>query len=311
MKTKFLFVSIVFSMFGLFSCGQQVKEDYTDTLTSGETTIAFDDSYSFLFETIIRVFENLNPEAKIQTMIKNENEAINCLLKDSCKVIVLNRDLTKKEYKTFEANNLFPKSVKFAYDAVALIVHPENPDSIMDVEDLKSILTGKITKWNELGPYDNSEILVVFDKPNSANFNYMKDSLLKGESLQKNCFGMNSNKEVIEYIKNNKKAIGIISAGWITDDYSNLAKAFLNSVKVVGVGHKSSGKYYKPYQYYIKENDYPFIRSLYLINRQTRMGLGTGFVNYVCKQDKGQLIITKSGLVPVYLYIRDVKANVE
>jgi len=139
----------------------------------------------------------------------------------------------------------------------------------------------------------------------------MKDTLLMGAQLQKNCFGVNSNKEVIDYVTKNKNAIGIISSGWITDDYSNAAKAFLKSIKVMGVGDKSSGKYYKPYQAYIAEGNYPFTRSVYLINRQTRMGLGTGFVNFVCKADKGQLIITKAGLVPVYLHVRDVKANVE
>ena len=172
-------------------------------------------------------------------------------------------------------------------------------------------MTGKITKWDEIGGNSKNEVVVVFDKPNSANFRYMKDTLLKGQSLQKNCFGVNSNQEVIEYVRKNKHAIGIISAGWITDDYSNAARAFLKSVKVIGVGHKSSGNYYKPYQYYIAENNYPFIRSVYLVNRQTRMGLGTGFVNFICKADKGQLIITKAGLVPVYLFIRDIKANVE
>jgi hypothetical protein len=41
------------------------------------------------------------------------------------------------------------------------------------------------------------------------------------------------------------------------------------------------------------------------------MGLGTGFVNFICRADKGQQIVNKSGLVPVYAYIREINANVE
>lgn len=307
MRIKFIILSIVLFV----ACNRGPSNEPTDTLTSGETKIGMDDSYTFLFETLTRVFEDQNPEANIVTLVKNESDAIQALLNDSCKVIVLNRELTKNELKIFENKNIFPKSIKFAYDAVALIIHPENPDSTIDVEDLKSLLTGKITKWNELGKNGDKDVVVVFDKPNSANFRYMKDTLLGGKELQKNCFGVNSNKEVIDYVKKNKNAIGIISAGWITDDYSNLAKVFLNSVKVMGVGHKSSGLYYKPYQYYIHDGSYPFVRSVYLVNRQTRMGLGTGFVNFICKADRGQQIVTKSGLVPVYAYIREIKANVE
>jgi phosphate transport system substrate-binding protein len=303
------FLAIIILLFG--SCQDGKDNEPTDTIRSGKTTICIDDSYTYLFETLIRVFENENPDAHVTASVKNESDAITALLNDSCKVIVLNRELTKKELKVFESKNIFPITNRFAYDAVALIIHPENPDSTIDVEDLKKVLTGEITKWNQLGKQSDKDIVVVFDKPNSANYRYMKDSLLKGKALQKNCFGVNSNKEVIEYITKNKQAIGILSAGWITDDYSNAAKAFLKSVKVMGVGHKSSGNYFKPYQFYIADKSYPFVRSVYLINRQTRPGLGTGFVNFICRGDGGQLVLTKAGLVPNYLYIRDINANVE
>ena len=36
-----------------------------------------------------------------------------------------------------------------------------------------------------------------------------------------------------------------------------------------------------------------------MINRQTRVGLGMGFVTFVAGE-KGQLIILKSGLVPAF-----------
>lgn len=305
-------LSIIISLsFFLTSCNNRVSDEPTDTLTKGETTVAIDESYTFLFETFTRVFEDTNPEAKINILVQNEKDAIKSLLDDSCKVIVSNRELSKNEIDLFNSKNIYPKTVMFAYDAVAVISNPENPDSILDIEDFKKILTGKITKWSEIGKNSDKEILVIFDNPNSANFHYIKDSLLGGAELQKNCFGVNSNKDVIEYVAKNKNAIGIISAGWITDDYSNIAKAFLGKVKVMGIGHKSSGLYYKPYQYYIADNSYPFIRRVFLINRQTRMGLGTGFVNFICNIDKGQLILTKAGLVPVYLKVRDIKANVE
>lgn len=308
MKTLFF---LIFAIPIFTSCNNKVNDESADTLTAGNTTIAIDESYTFLFETLKRVFEDTNPEAQINILVQNEKDALQSLINDSCKVIVSNRELTKNELLVLKNKNIYPKTTLFAYDAVALITNPENPDSILDIEDFKKILSGKITKWNDIGKNGNKEIIVIFDNPNSANFHYIQDTLLEGQTLQKNCYGVNSNKEVIDYVSKNKNAIGIVSAGWITDDYSNIAKAFLKKVKVIAVGHKSSGLYYKPYQYYIADNSYPFVRRVFLINRQTRMGLGTGFVNFICNIDKGQLILTKAGLVPVYLKVRDVKANVE
>ena len=96
MKTQIKFLALV-TVFMAFSCGGPTKYEPEDTIDSGTTTIAMDDSYTFLFETLRRVFQDQNPEANINTLVKNESDAIQALLDDSCKVIVLNRELTKSE----------------------------------------------------------------------------------------------------------------------------------------------------------------------------------------------------------------------
>ena len=67
-----------------------------------------------------------------------------------------------------------------------------------------------------------------------------------------------------------------------------------------------TGNYYKPYQGYIADGTYPFIREVYIINRETFTGLGTGFVNFVAGE-KGQRILLKTGLVPATMPIRLVQ----
>jgi phosphate transport system substrate-binding protein len=43
---------------------------------------------------------------------------------------------------------------------------------------------------------------------------------------------------------------------------------------------------------------YPLRREVKIILKESYLGLGTGFVNYVCG-DMGQLIVLKSGLIPL------------
>jgi phosphate transport system substrate-binding protein len=77
---------------------------------------------------------------------------------------------------------------------------------------------------------------------------------------------------------------------------------------MVGISRDSDSEAFKPYQAYIKTKEYAFTRSVYMINRQTRAGLGMGFVSFVAG-DKGQLIILKSGLIPSIAPVRLVEVN--
>lgn len=296
----------------LAACNRaDAPKEQTDTATSGKVNIVSDESYTLIFKTLEYTFESIYTNADVTMKYKPEADALADLMADSCKVAVLNRDLSENEKKIFQHNNIYPKSIKIAEDAVALIVNPENTDSLLTVGQITNILSGKDTSWSAINPTNKGgTIKVVFDNKGSANARYMKDSLLKGGQFQKNVFAVNSNAQVIDYVRNNRSAIGVVSVNWISDRDDTLSQRFLHQVKVVGVSKGESGDeekmYYKPYQAYIKSREYPFVRSVYLINRQTRAGLGTGFVSFVAGE-KGQRMILKSGLIPATMPVRVVQ----
>jgi phosphate transport system substrate-binding protein len=289
--------------------GNRVADEATDTPVSGNVNIVVDESFKQLFDTQIYTFQSLNKEAFIHVKYLPENEALKLLIQDSCKVVVMCRDLTGVERKNFEAANLYPISTKIAEDAIAILVNPENTDSTLTVENLKSILLGTDSTWKQLNSKsDLGKIDIVFDNAGSANARYMEDTLLQGKHFAKNAFAVKSNPEVIEYVSKNKNAIGILSVNWISDSDDTLTQNFLQKVKVLAISKAPAAEAFKPYQAYIKTKDYPFTRSVYMINRQTRPGLGTGFVNFVAGQ-KGQLMILKAGLIPSIAPVRMVEIN--
>ena len=79
-------------------------------------------------------------------------------------------------------------------------------------------------------------------------------------------------------------------------------------MKVVAISKDSIKNAVKPYQAYIKTKEYPFTRNVYMVSRQTRAGLGMGFVSFVAGE-KGQLMILKAGIVPAIPPTRLVKIN--
>jgi phosphate transport system substrate-binding protein len=293
-----------FSLLTFVSCNNNpVGADYTDTPTSGKVNISVDESYALLFDTQIYTFESLYPNAKVNAKFKPEQEAINDLLKDSSKVAVLSRELTKNELATFKAANIYPVTTKIAEDAVAFVVNNNNLDTALSLKQIKEFLTGKDTAW----PQNKSQrINIVFDNPNSANYRYLKE-LVNNVEFGKNTFAVKSNPEVINYVSSHENSLGVISVNWISDRDDTLSQAFLKKVKVVGLTDEEFPneltKFRKPHQAYIANKLYPLCRSVYMINRQTRAGLGTGFVSFVAGE-KGQRMMKLAGLVPATMQVR-------
>lgn len=293
----------------LFNSCSPGKPEPTDTPTSGEVNIVVDESFQQLFDTQIYTFESLYQNAKIHAMYLPEDEAIKRLINDSCKVVVMCRDLTKNERKAFEQANIFPISTKIAEDAIAFVVNNENKDTTMTVEKMKSILLGNDSLWKQIN--DQSllgKINVVFDNNGSANTSYIKDTLLLGKPFSKNAFAVKSNPEVIAYVSTHKNAIGVLSVNWISDSDDTLTVGFLKKIKVLSLAKNGTSVAVKPYQAYIKTKEYPLTRSVYMINRQTRAGLGMGFVSFVAGE-KGQIMILKAGLIPAIAPVRLIEIN--
>jgi phosphate transport system substrate-binding protein len=309
---KYSFFVFIFLLTVIYSCStSETTDEPTDTPTSGEVNIVVDESFQKLFDTQIYTFESIYKNAQIHVNYLPENEALARMLNDSCKVVVMCRDLTAAERKTFESKNLFPISTKIAEDAIVLLVNPENTDTTLTVEKVKSILSGGDSLWNQLNKQSKlGEINVVFDNAGSANARYMQDTLLQGKPFSKNVFAVKSNPEVIEYVSKNKNALGVLSVNWISDMDDSATTNILKKVKVVAIAKDEHSEAVKPYQAYIKTKDYAFTRSVYMINRQTRAGLGMGFVSFVAG-DKGQLMILKAGLIPAIAPVRLVEITTD
>lgn len=309
---KLILGSAVATVVLLMACsGGASKPEPTDTPTSGDVNVVVDESFQKLFDNQIYTFESIYKNAHIHVNYLPENEALTQMINDSCKVVVMCRDITAIERKSFEAKNLFPISTKIAEDAIVLLVNPENNDTILTVEQVKSILLGKDSLWSQISKASGLDgIKVVFDNAGSANARYMKDTLLQGKDFASNVFAVKSNPEVIEYVSTHKNAIGILSVNWISDIDDSVTTNILKKVKVVAISKDADSEPFKAYQAYIKTKEYPFTRSVYMINRQTRSGLGMGFVSFVAG-DKGQLMILKAGLIPAIAPVRLVQVNVE
>lgn len=313
MKYNKLIVSgIIISIGALFSCGYSspAGSKKVDTPTTGEIHISADISYKPTIDQEIQIFEETYPEATIFVHYKPENELYKDLEVDSIRLIIGGREMNEAEVNYFKQREIPVKTTHVAIDGVAFVVNKENPAINISYNTLKSFFEGKINLWSELNPLGKKDsIRMVFDYPGGSNVRYLSEKFLNKQPLPSNCFGVNGNDEVLEYIQSHPNAIGVISVNYISDNSIENQQSFLDKVNVVNVSHElNDSSFYGPYQAYIKNTSYPLRRNVYIISKEIRSGLGTGFTAFVAG-DKGQRIIMRAGLVPAVAPVRVVNLN--
>jgi phosphate transport system substrate-binding protein len=318
MKLNNLIVLNVFVCFCLFftlqSCGEEKGKPTVklDTQTQGHLKLMVDEGYKPVIETSIDVFDSIYRQTSFDAKYVAEGEAVKALIDDSIDVIIITRKLsTEEETYLKEKTGLAPRVTPIAHDAIALILNPANKDTVFTKAQVIDILTGKTTQWKQINAKSPlSNINVVFDNVKSGTVRYCKDSILMGQDIFNGANALKTNQEVIAYVAKNKNALGIIAANWISDTDSKGVQGFLKEIALADVAEKEGDEGFGPFQAYLATRQYPYRRTVYLINGQNRAGLGMGLASYLAS-DPGQRIVLKSGMLPANTPIRLIKTRKE
>lgn len=318
MKRTFIYTVFCLILTGgmLVSCDNSDKRGgRTDTETSGEVTIVADESLKPVIQELIDQFEFKWPKAKINLKDTTENRGFEMIRDMQTCLLFTTRPLKESEEAFLKTKKQIPSVFPIGYDGLALIIHPQNNDSCISVKNIKQILQGEVTQWNEiykgskLGKFD-----VVFDNKESATLHYVVDSILDGQPIDNpNITAANTSAEVIEYVHNTPNAIGIIGSNWLNDKGDSTNLTFINKIRVMKVSaidEATASNSWKPYQVYLLDGRYPFARTVYAICVDPQRKLPWSFANYTTSPT-GQLIVKRSGLLPYRGDITIKKVNIK
>lgn len=311
------------------SCTPIKRGDYA----AGSATMYCDDGFRKILEEEIEVFEYQYPESAIIPYYVDEQTAMDSLLEGKTQLIVATHELTKDQIQYIK--DKYRRIVRqrcIAVDAVALIVNKENPVSQLTLDDIKGIVQGKISNWDQLAVSDKGKIKLVFDNQGSSTVSYMREKFLGKDgkiSDNPNAFAQKDNAEVFDIVKNDKNAIGIISVSWLGTDLSEaknvpvdqrmedyavendtIATNLTTEVKILKIANPVeendySLEGYKPYQAYINSGEYPLFRKVYMISTANGRSVLNSFYQF-CGGFIGQKIISKTGILPYHMSARVV-----
>jgi len=286
MKKIFFLIIVSFAM--MSSCS---KDKDIDNPNKGEITIEADESFKSVSEALVERYTALNPKTKINLVIKKEDLGLLDLLDKKVRVIVMSRELSKKEKEAFDKKIDLPwKPARFAADAVLFVVPKDSPLESISIDEI----------YNELS---SDKKRLIFDGTNSSNLNFIAQKFHKNPSDLKFSI-INGNENVAEQLKNYPDKIGVISYNTISRPFGKEAEKLRNELKVLKV--IKDNKAYDVYGDNLKDMTYPFTRVLYLITNEAYYGLGNGFIRFSCQQ-LGQIVVEKEGLQPYNIFKREVQ----
>ena len=294
----------------LFSCAENKKKDAGDSPTQGKIHIAVDEAFAPVIAAELTAFHGMYQRAQITPHYVSEEEAFRLLMADSVRLVIGSRDFSEEERAYFKKLTIKPTSLKIATDAIGLVLHPSNPDSLLKMSEFRSLLTGSDRA---------AASVLVLDKKGSSN----ERSLLEKTGLQPSDIKIKTlyaggDREVINYVNAHPEAIGCMGVNWISDQDDPLQMRFKSGIKVAALMPDSVEKlllaepelhdeeYFQPLQAYLAQGFYPLSRSMMVCSREARSGLGTGFIAWL-SSDKGQRVVLKAGLLPATMPIRVVK----
>jgi phosphate transport system substrate-binding protein len=303
------YLVLVVACASLASCTDGAfRNDYVDNSpTSGKLKVFCDDGLMLHIKNQANTFENQYPNASIEVSYRSEGEAIQALYNDSCRAIVISRELNDKEKETFASKSLNPRFAIAAYSGVALITNVNTNLAKLTTTQLRELLTQPFVCMDSIN--SNCKITVVFESNKSSVVNYLKDSIIKGKEFSQNCSALKNSLEVINYVARTPNAVGFIDFAWLSDKDDSLAKANAGKIKYVPVG-RGNGAYYEPNQSSFKTGDYPLTRKVYVYTQAQAFSLAAGFQTFVAGP-KGQMTFLKQGLLPYTQQERSVHVNLE
>lgn len=270
--------------------GEPKKVVERDTPNKGIIRISVDESFKPVIREQAKMYNATFPETGFIVSYKPESDCFRDLQNDSTRMVIVARGLTPEENTFFENQLSYkPQYGILAYDAVAIVVNRQSPDSIFTLSKIKDILSGK------------NRITAVMDgNKATSTVRYLKDSVLKGGEFGTNVVASENSTSVLDLVASRKDVVGFVGLSWIADGYDPDQVAYLKKIRlglVECVKCEEKDIFAKPSQATISQGQYPLARPLYYVLKENATGLGTGFMNFM-SMERGQLIFRRAKLVP-------------
>lgn len=169
-------------------------------------------------------------------------------------------------------------AVPIIYDAIAVIIHRDNPLTELTFDQIQKIFSAEITRWNEVGGR-NHPITLVSREEGSGTREAFQKLIMGKKEISLSALVQDSNGAIRQVVGDDPNAIGYISLGLV----NNRVKA----LKMDGV---------EPTVANVQSHRYKVVRPFLFVFRSPPRGLAKGFLDYILSPS-GQKLLVQEGLI--------------
>ena len=236
-------------------------------------------------------YMHLTPGARVTVTGGGSGVGISALLDGTTDIAMASRSIKFSERMKLKKVGKQLREAVVAYDALAVIVNPNNPISHLTREQLEAIFRGKVTNWNQVKDYytgkygPDLKIIVYSRETSSGTYEFFKTSVLHEKNYMAGVLSMPATGAVIQSVSQTRGAIGYVGMAYVN-----------KNVKAIKVSY--DGKHFVyPNMDTGRRHIYPIIRELYYYYTADKAKVVEPFINFLLSP-KGQNIVMKSGYVP-------------
>lgn len=238
-------------------------------------------------------YREVAPDVSIAVTGGGSGTGIAALFNGTVDMANSSRDISPRELAAAAELGLDLREHIVAIDALAVIVHLDNPVEELTLRQLADIYTGRITNWQEVGGWDAPIILLSREINSGTHVYFLEEVVRGGDPDNQDIFAaqtllMPSSVGITSELRRNPNAIG----------YEGLGYVDLAHEKVVRVAVDESGTYVEPSVATAAAGDYPIARDLYIYTAGEPTGEIARFLNWILSE-AGQTIVADLGFVPV------------
>ena len=238
--------------------------------TQGGLSVVGSTSVEPFAEALAEEFMNQHPREKIFVQGGGSSAGIQAVRTGAAEVGMSSRNLMKGESDLI--------SIPIIYDAIAVIVHRENPLGDLTLDQIRKIFSGEFTRWSEMGGKDRIITLVTREE-GSGTREAFQTLIMGKKEISLGALVQDSNGAIRQVVSDDRNAIGYISLGLVNDR--------VKAVKIEGI---------EPSVENIREHRYKIVRPFLFVFTSEPRGMAKEFLDYILSP-AGQNLLVHEGLV--------------
>lgn len=286
-------VILVLSLFILSACSGQAESVGTPQVGAGAyIQNKGSDTMVNLALAWAERYQQQHPEMRISVTGGGSGTGIVALINGTVDVANASRSIKTEEIDKARAAGHEPKEFVVARDAIAVIVHPDNPIDQLTIEQISRIFKGEVTNWAEVGGEDRPIVRLSRESNSGTHVYFLEEVVRQGNSKDKSLFApetllLPSSEGIIAEVSDNPNAIGYDGLGYVTP-----------GVKVIAVANPDTQEYVMPSIETVNNGSYPIARDLFMYTRGEPNAELKAYLDWILGPE-AQQIVADLGFVPV------------